>query len=152
MKTALPSIFIATMLLIAATGFSHPVQAQSEASQLSAISALPLASVVIGGSAVAGAALALPVALSTAGGVLIVKTVDSTARATVLVLERASDSARVSVEVIGTGVAAASLMTGTVVAVSVIGAGIVLSAAGEMIAFLPNALGSALLHNERLTR
>ncbi len=36
--------------------------------------------------------------------------------------------------------------------VSTIGAGIILSAAGEAIAFVPNALGRALLHNERLTR
>jgi hypothetical protein len=38
------------------------------------------------------------------------------------------------------------------VVVSVVGAGVVLSAAGEAIAFIPNALGRALLHNERLTQ
>ena len=46
---------------------------------------------------------------------------------------------------------AASLVAGTVVTASVIGAGVVLSAAGEAIAFVPNAIGRALLHNERLT-
>ena len=66
-------------------------------------------------------------------------------------LERASDGARVSVEVLGRGVGAASLAVGTGVAVSVIGAGLVLSAAGEAIAFIPNAMGRALLHNERVT-
>ena len=40
---------------------------------------------------------------------------------------------------------------GTVVAVSVIGAGVVLSAAGEVLCFIPNELGRALLHNERIT-
>jgi hypothetical protein len=37
-----------------------------------------------------------------------------------------------------------------VVACSVIGTGAVLSVAGEVLAFVPNALGQALLHNERL--
>jgi len=40
---------------------------------------------------------------------------------------------------------------GTSVVVSVIGTGIVLSAAGEVLAFVPNAIGRALLHNERLS-
>ena len=35
--------------------------------------------------------------------------------------------------------------------VTVVTAGVILSAAGEAIAFIPNALGRALLHNERLT-
>ena len=39
---------------------------------------------------------------------------------------------------------------GTVVACSVIGTGVVLSAAGQVLAFVPNALGQALLHNERV--
>jgi hypothetical protein len=44
------------------------------------------------------------------------------------------------------------MVAGTAVVVSVVGAGVVLSAAGEAIAFIPNALGRALLHNERLTQ
>jgi hypothetical protein len=70
---------------------------------------------------------------------------------TVYVLERASDGARISIEVAGRGVATASVAAGTLVAVSVIGSGVILSVAGEAIAFLPNALGRALLHNERIT-
>ncbi len=128
-------------------GASFHAQAQSEASALSAVSALPLASVVVGTSAV----VAVPVVLLTAGAVLVVKTVQSTARGTVYVLERASDGAQTSVEVVGKGVAGASLVAGVAVTVSVIGAGEVLSAAGEAIAFIPNALGRALLHNERVT-
>jgi hypothetical protein len=69
----------------------------------------------------------------------------------VCVLERASDGAVASVELVGRGVGAVSLAAGTVVGVTVIGSGVVLSAAGEAIAFVPNALGRALLHNERLT-
>lgn len=138
-------------LALALVTTSLQARAQSEASALSALSALPVASVVVGTSAVAGAVLAVPVALSTAGAVLVVKTVESTARGTLCVLERASDGARASIEIVGKGVVNASVGVGTVVAVSAIGAGIVLSAAGEAIAFIPNELGRALLHNERIT-
>ena len=34
--------------------------------------------------------------------------------------------------------------------VTVVSTGVVLSAAGEVLAYVPNALGRALLHNERL--
>ena len=42
--------------------------------------------------------------------------------------------------------------TGAAVAVSVIGAGTVLSAAGHVIAFIPNEVGMALLYNEKVSR
>jgi hypothetical protein len=110
-----------------------------------------VASVVVGASAAAGAVVAVPVVLSTAGAALVVKVVEVSARGTVYVLERASDGARASIEVVGKGLAGASVVAGTLVTVSVIGAGVVLSAAGQAIAFIPNELGRALLHNERLT-
>lgn len=131
---------------------SAPVRAHGDASAVSAVSALPVASVVVGGSAAASAVVALPVAFSTAGAVLVVKTVESTARGTVLLLERASDGAQASIELGARAAGGVSLAADTVVTVSVIGAGVLLSAAGEVIAFIPNALGRALLHNERLTR
>ena len=121
-------------------------RAHNDASAASALSTLPIASVVVGTSAVAAA----PLVLSAAGTVLVVKAVAATARGTLLVLERASDAARFSVEIASEGIAAASLAAGTVVTVSVISAGTVLSVAAEAIAFLPNAMGKALLHNERL--
>ena len=70
--------------------------AHSEAS--AALSLLPVASVVGvagAGSAVAGAAVALPVALSATGAVLSVKAVEGSAIGTVYLLERASDGAQV---------------------------------------------------------
>ncbi|MDP2064444.1 MAG: hypothetical protein U1E02_24545 [Hydrogenophaga sp.] len=153
------SSFWTRMLL--ATGLAlalaaGPARAQSEASLM--LSAVPVASVVgtagaVAGSAAAGAVAvsAVPVALAVSGAVLVVKAVEVSARGTVVVLERASDGARVSVELLGRGVGAMSLAAGTVVTVSVIGAGVVLSAAGEVLAFVPNAMGRALLHNERIT-
>ena len=125
-------------------------RAHGEASAVSALSALPLASVVVGAGAAASAVAAVPAVLSTAGAVLVVKAVESTARGTVVVLERASDGAQASIELGARAAGGASLAAGTLVTVSVIGAGVVLSAAGEVIAFIPNALGRALLHNERL--
>jgi len=152
MKKKFATYLIAFCAMTTGATASFHVQAQTGASALSAVSALPVASVVVGTSAVAGAVVAIPVVLSTTGAVLLVKTVESTARGTVYVLERASDGARASIEVVGKGVAGVSMVAGTAVVVSVIGTGVVLSAAGEAIAFIPNALGRALLHNERLTQ
>jgi hypothetical protein len=67
------------------------------------------------------------------------------------VLERASDGARASIELMGRGMAGSAIAVGSVIGCSVIGAGVVLSAAGEAIAFIPNAIGRALLHDERLS-
>ncbi|RYF58422.1 MAG: hypothetical protein EOO29_50070 [Comamonadaceae bacterium] len=134
---------------------ASPARAQSEAS--AALSLMPVASVVgsaaagsvIAGSA-AGAVLALPVALSVGGAVLTVVAVDASVRGTVFVLERASDGAQVSIELAGRAASGAALGVGAVVVCSVIGTGVILSAAGAVLAFIPNAAGRALLHNEVL--
>ena len=147
--------FFKQMLLAASLSaglVSVPARAQSEASLV--LSALPVASVVgLAGSAAAGAVAvsALPVALTVSGAVLVVKAVEVSARGTVIVLERASDGARASVELSGRAASGVAASAGTAVAVSVIGAGVLLSAAGEVLCFIPNELGRALLHNERIT-
>lgn len=128
-----------------------PAQAQTGASALGAVSALPLASVVVASEAASTVAQASALVL-VAGASLVVRTVESTARGTVYVLERVSDGVRVSVEVGSTVAGAASLAIGTAVTVSAITAGVILSVAGEAIAFVPNAVGRALLHNQRLTK
>lgn len=136
-------------LLAASAAFS--AQAQSEAS--ADLSLLPVASVV-GTASVAGAAasavVAVPVALSVGGAALTVVAVEASAESTVYLLERASDGARASVRLAGHAVQGSAIAVGTVITVGVIGSGVVLSAAGEMIAFIPTAIGRALLHNERL--
>ncbi len=147
MKLPLTSILIAACAAFSGATASFDVRAQSEASVLSAVSAMPLASVVAGGSAV----VALPVLLSVGGTVLVVKAVEASANGTVYLLERASDGSRVSVAVLSSGAVMASAAVGSVVTVSVVGAGTVISAAGEVLAFIPNAAGRALLHNQRLT-
>jgi hypothetical protein len=149
--TIMKKNMVATLLALGIFCLTQtPARAQSEVSAVSALSALPL-SVVVGVSAVTGASIAAPAVLSATGAVLVVKAVEVGVRGTVYVLERVSDGARVSVEVVGHAAAGASIATGMLVTVSVIGSGVILSAAGEVIAFVPNALGRALLHNERLT-
>lgn len=151
--------FFKQMLLAASLSaalVTGPARAQSEASLV--LSALPVASVVGAGAAVAGSAAAgaaavsvVPAALAVSGAVLVVKAVEVSARGTVIMLERASDGARASVELSGRAASGVVAGVGTAVAVSVIGAGVLLSAAGEVLCFIPNELGRALLHNERLT-
>jgi len=68
------------------------------------------------------------------------------------VLERASDGARASVTLSAAAAGGLSVAAGTAVVVTAFSAGWVLSAAGKAIAFIPNEIGAALLHNERLTR
>ncbi|MBT9463439.1 hypothetical protein [Hydrogenophaga sp.] len=140
---------IAAMAAVAFVISTSPARAQSEVSV--ALSALPVASVVGAASVGAAAVSVVPVALSVTGASLVVKVVEVTASGTVYVLERVSDGARASVEVSGRAVSAVSMGVGTVVVVSVIGTGVLLSAAGEVLAFIPNELGRALLHNERIT-
>lgn len=125
------------------------VFSQTNASALSSLSAMPVASVV---GAASDASANVPVAFSTVGAVLVVKTVEASAAGTVYLLERVSDGAQASVEVSGQVAGAASTAVGTTVTVSAIAAGVVLSAAGAVIAFIPNEIGKALLHNERVSR
>ena len=142
---------IAALVLAASALCAAPVHAQSEASV--ALSMLPVASVVgVASVAVAGvgAVSAAPLVLSAAGAVFTIKAVEVSARGTVYVLERVSDGVRISVQVAGTVAGAGSVAVGTAVTVSVITAGTVLSVAGQVIAFVPNAVGQALLYNRRV--
>jgi hypothetical protein len=125
-------------------------RAQSEASALGELSALPVASVA-GASQAGGASAALLAALAASGAVFVVKGVEASAYATVYTLEGVSDGVRISVEIAGRGARQASVVAGTVVTATTISTGTVLAAGSEAIAFIPNALGRALLHNERIT-
>jgi hypothetical protein len=125
-----------------------PGAAQTDASALSALSALPLASLVASEAGAAASQASTPVLV--AGAELVVKAVASTATGTVYLLERVSDGVQVSVEVVAKAAASVALSVGTAVVVSAIAAGLVLSAAGQAVAFIPNEVGRALLYNQRL--
>lgn len=127
------------VLALAAQGL--PVRAHSEASELSALSMLPVA-----------VSVAAPGLLLSGGVALTVVSVQASAVGTVWVLERASDGARMTLTFSGNLLTGASLSLGTAVAVTAITAGWVLSTAGQAIAFVPNEIGRSLLHNERITR
>lgn len=131
-KSCYPALLLSLLLAQQA-----PVWAHSTASEASALSLLPVA-----------VSVAAPVALLSAGATLSVVAVEAGARGTVWVLERASDGARASVQFGGQ----ASAALGMAVMVTAIGSGYILSAAGEAVAFVPNAIGTALLHNEQVTR
>ena len=150
----------AISIALCATAFSTQsgTHNSNALSAISTVSALPVASVLVMGGAVGTSAVgasvavvALPVALSATGAVLVVKSVEFSARGTLCLLERASDGATAMIEIAGNMAERMTLRTGQAVQVSVVGAGTVLSIAGAAIAFVPSELGRALLHNERLT-
>ena len=107
-------------------------QAQSETSL--ALPALPVASVVAAAASIGNAqeAVAVPLFLSAGGMSLVVAGVEASAKGVKSVLKNTAD-----------GVSA-------VVESSAIGAGVILSTAGKVLAFIPNEIGKALLHSERL--
>ncbi len=137
MKRAIVSVAAALAMTLGGGAQAH----RDAASEASALSMLP---VVV--------SAALPAGLVLSGAAFTVVAVSVVAQGTVWVLERASDGARFSVTVSASAAAGASLAVGTAVEVLACGAGWVLSAAGRAIAFVPNELGRALLHNERITR
>jgi hypothetical protein len=132
-----------TALSLALAGTAPPARAhpRNGASDLSAASMLPLA-----------VSVAAPMSLLTAGAVLTVVAVEATSAGTVWVLERASDGARASVTLSGNVAEGASAVVGGAVLVTAFSAGVLLSAAGKALCFVPNAVGRALLYNERVTR
>lgn len=121
-------------------GAVGPATAQSEASEASALSALPIA-----------VSIAAPVALLSAGATLMVVSVDASAAGSVWVLERASDGARATLRLSAAAVGGASAVAGTAVVVTAFSTGYVLSVASTVIAFIPNAIGASLLYTERVT-
>lgn len=133
-RSCLPALLLALALQL-------PAQARADASEASGLSLLPVA-----------VSVAAPVMLFSAGAVLTVVAVESTAQGTVWVLERASDGARASLRFAGKALGGVALSVGTALVVTVIGSGYVLSAAGQAIAFVPNEIGASLLHNEQITR
>lgn len=116
---------------------AHP----NQASEASALSMLPVA-----------VSVTAPALLVSGTVALSVVAIQATADGVVWVLERASDGARISVKWASLSVGMASVTVGTVVTVSAVSTGWLLSTAGEVIALVPNTLGRALLHHEEVQR
>lgn len=128
------------LALSAALSLASMAQAHNDASEASALSALPVA-----------VSVAAPSMVLSAGVVLTVVSVEVVAGATVWVVQRASDGARMVIRWGSQAAGVASVALGTAVTVTAISAGYILSVAGQAIAFVPNALGASLLYNERIT-
>ncbi|MEO6281365.1 hypothetical protein [Roseateles sp.] len=129
--------------------------AQAHTNPSEASVALSLAPVVLSVGAVSATGVvlsALPVGILSAGVTLVVVSVEAIGGATVWVLERASDGVRISIKATGKLAEGVVVSTGAAVTVSVIGAGTILSAAVEVIAFIPSEIGKALLYNEQVSR
>ena len=127
-----------------------PAHAQSDTSLV--LSALPLASMVAVASqgGASDEVLAAPLLVSGVGASLLVESVEASANGVVYVVKNVATGASAVLEVSGNAAGAASVGVGTVVQSSAIGAGVILSAAGKVLAYIPNAVGKALMHNERL--
>lgn len=129
---------LAAALLTAALGLAAPAaRADTRASDASALSMVPVAA---------------PAMLLSAGAALTVVAVETASDGAVWLLERASDGARASVRLSARAAGGLSVAVGTAVVVTAVSTGWLLSAAGQVVAFVPNTIGSALLHNERVSR
>ncbi|HUR89974.1 MAG TPA: hypothetical protein VMZ74_12870 [Ramlibacter sp.] len=113
-------------------------RAQSEASVLGDVSALPLASVATG-------------SLAGSDAVFVVTAVEASAYATLYTLERGSDGTRINVQVTGRGLLQTTAVAGAVVTANLTSTGTVLMTGSHALAFVPNALGRALMANERVS-
>lgn len=136
-------IWAAGMVVVAlASGGPGEVQARpaGSASTLSAMSVLPSAVVVVGVGAAGVSALA-------AGASFTLAAVQVSAQGTEWVLQRASDGARVVLRF----TAGAAAEVGQAVEVTAIAGGRLLSCAGRVVAFVPDASGHALWHHERVS-
>jgi hypothetical protein len=132
---------VAAALAASLTTAPITARAHSDASEASALSLLPVA-----------VSVAAPSMLIAGGAVLTVVAVQASATGTVWVLERASDGARATLHLSGHALQHSALLAGSAVMVTALASGTLLSAAGQAIAFIPNELGRALIHNERITR
>ena len=130
-----------TLAIAAALAVHATAQGQSSSSELSEASLVPVA-----------ISVALPVVLLAGVGSIVVTGVEASAEGTVWVVENVVDGAKGSICFAGRAVGAAAIAVGTVVVVTVVATGMVLSAAGHVIAFIPNEIGRTLSYNQRVSR
>jgi hypothetical protein len=128
----------ALALALALAGAAH---AQTNASQVSEASLVPVA-----------ISVALPVVLVAGVGSIVVTGVEASAQGTVWVVESVADGVKGSICFAGRAVGTVSLAVGTVITVTTVATGMVLSTAGHVIAFVPNEIGRTLSYDQRVSR
>ena len=130
---------IATALaLTAAVGARAEAQSSTELSEASLV---PVA-----------ISVALPIVLVAGAGSIVVTGVEASAEGTVWIVENAADGVKGSICFAGRVAGAAAVAVGTVIVVTVVATGMVLSTAGHVIAFIPNEIGRSLSYNQRVSR
>jgi|688.fasta_scaffold325475_2 hypothetical protein len=138
---ALTALVVGALLALAAQpGAAARDRPARGASEASAISMVPVA-----------LSVAAPIGLLAGGAALTVVAVEAASDGTVWVLERTSDGVRASVRFTDAAAGKASVTVATTVVVAAVSTGWILSAGGRAIGFVPNEVGRALLHHERVT-
>ncbi|MBC7662277.1 MAG: hypothetical protein H7276_00535 [Caulobacter sp.] len=129
------------VIVALAMAFACTAHAQTNASEVSEASLVPVA-----------ISVALPVVLVAGVGSIVVTGVEASAQGTVWVVENVADGVKGSVCFAGRAVGTVSVAVGTVITVTTVATGMVLSAAGHVIAFVPNEIGRTLSYNQRVSR
>jgi hypothetical protein len=133
MKSILPALLISLACMTAPTA-----HAARDASTASGLIAEGSATVVAGSlSVLAGS------------GSIVVESVQVAAGVTTVVLKGASDAAGATLRLSGNVALGASLVAGASVFVVVVATGYLVVSASQVVAFVPNKVGTALLHHSR---
>lgn len=91
--------------------------------------------------------------LNTAGasGMVLITSVEVLAQGSVVVITGVSEGVSVTIQLSGQALQGIGLASGAVVQVSAVATGHLLISAGKVIAFIPNALGKALIYHEKIS-
>lgn len=140
-----------TLLMGASMAHAQSVGSQggSQKVSLGTVSILASPAASASGSADGDASLGALVAV-TGSSFVVTGVAQLSADTTELILESASGAAKVSVHVAASAVRGLGVSTGTAVQAVAASTGTVLVAAGKVLAFIPNTVGEALLHHERV--
>jgi len=136
-----PRIRSTTLAIAAALAVHNVAHAQSASSELSEASLVPIA-----------VAVSLPVVLVSGVGSIVVTGVEASAEGTVWIVESVAEGVKGSIRFAGKVTGAVLVAVGTVVVVTVVATGMVLSTAGHVIAFIPNEIGRTLTYNQRVSQ
>jgi len=120
-------------ILLSAIAASAPVYADSRLSN-----GLSIGSAVV---------LAGPVSVLAGAGSIVIASVEAVADGVVLVLKSSVTGSQAVVKLSAEGAKGLSLVAGSVVEVSVMSTGYLLVQSGKVIAFIPNEIGTSLLHH-----
>lgn len=138
LKMALNGI---SLLLALGTGSGSAQAAESELQRGSGMSG------DASGKVIAGSGLLL-----VGGSYLVVVSVSAVAEGVVVVLKSASQAGEVSIRLSGKALDGVSTLVGSTVKVVAIASGTVLVVSGQVLAFIPNEIGKALLYHAPVSK